>query len=225
MSLPPSKKLKLSPESQEYTETKDGDSGILIYNLPTEVLVHIFNHLNFSDVVKNCSNTCIRWRDIIVEFFMEPQLRIFALLDDDLKQKLLNENWNNECKDSNLIKTLWDKFKPYKSKLLVITGDNDEPDEPEFDENDPNYDKLRNEILVNATKDRTEVLDLSDSNLRCKFKYGPPLINDHKCSQCPPGYTRCPITYLYYYRVWYDKIIFKPQKWHFVHFRDVNINI
>ena len=48
-------------------------------DLPMEIIVVIFNHLNIQDL-QQCCQTCTKWKNIIVQFFFRPQLRTLAMV-------------------------------------------------------------------------------------------------------------------------------------------------
>ena len=83
-------------------------------NLPTEIIILIFQHLPLIDVVDNCLITCNKWQNIVIQYFLCPQLRIFAKLNSKLRHDLCNNGWSDDCTDNDLILSLWREFEPYK---------------------------------------------------------------------------------------------------------------
>ena len=77
----------------------------LIEDLPTEVIVIIFQHLSIKDL-QNCSQTCRKWEKIVVQFFFKPQLRSISKFDDFTKKYFQKKGWNEECDDTGLILSL-----------------------------------------------------------------------------------------------------------------------
>ena len=45
-----------------------------IHDLPTEILVMIFEYLNLHELVSTTSQTCMRWRGTISSFVVRPKL-------------------------------------------------------------------------------------------------------------------------------------------------------
>ena len=55
-------------------------TAILVFeDLPIEIIVVIFNHLNIQDL-QQCCQTCTKWKNVIVQFFFRPQLRTLAMV-------------------------------------------------------------------------------------------------------------------------------------------------
>ena len=55
-------------------------TAILVFeDLPMEIIVVIFNHLNIQDL-QQCCQTCTKWKNVIVQFFFRPQLRTLAMV-------------------------------------------------------------------------------------------------------------------------------------------------
>ena len=85
--------------------------------LPMEVLVLIFKFLNLSDIFENCSNTCKIWREIIAQFFLQPYLKILTRLDSDLRDKLHDNGWTEQCFDNDFLYETYEKITSYKGIL------------------------------------------------------------------------------------------------------------
>ena len=83
-------------------------------NLPTEIIILIFQHLPLNDVVDNCLITCNKWQNIVIQYFLSPQLKIFAKLNGKLRHDLCNNGWSDDCSNNDLILSLWREFEPYK---------------------------------------------------------------------------------------------------------------
>ena len=100
-----------------------------IADLPPEVLVKILEYVRFSDIEKNCMNVCKLWETLIASHFLVPKLKVFGLLDLELKKHLLSNGWidkNGSLEAKNLnpefIAETWKKFKPYRTKILIAGG-------------------------------------------------------------------------------------------------------
>ena len=83
--------------------------------LPTEILKTIFKNLDPASV-KNCSITCIRWKEVVAHFIFQAYLQKLAN-DEDLKlsvkQKLKQKGWTHDCVDYDLIIMLYEELKMY----------------------------------------------------------------------------------------------------------------
>ena len=65
--------------------------AVSIKHIPTEVLVLIFKHLNFSHIAENCSQVCRQWQGISCQFFIIPYILLMEKLDEDIRIFLKEE--------------------------------------------------------------------------------------------------------------------------------------
>ena len=49
-----------------------------ITNLPIEIILEIFSHLNRSDIILNCAKTTRLWKYIVSKFYIEPFINFLA---------------------------------------------------------------------------------------------------------------------------------------------------
>ena len=87
-----------------------------IQDLPIEILKKIFKNLDPISV-KNCSITCMGWKEIVAHYIFQPYLQELAIdenLSLSLKQKIRKKGWNHDCVDYNLIIALYEEFKFFK---------------------------------------------------------------------------------------------------------------
>ena len=94
-------------------------SYISIEDLPNEIIVIIFQNLNL-DTIELCSKISIRWYYICVHFFYRSHLKTIAKFDEESRQNLIEEGWNNDCYDYEFIVDLYKRFKSYRGKFLKI---------------------------------------------------------------------------------------------------------
>ena len=87
-----------------------------INDLPEEIIIIIFQHLQFQDIIENCSNTCMKWRFIVAHYFMQPYLKKLARHHLDLRKYFENVGWTEECSEIELILTLCERHMCYKYK-------------------------------------------------------------------------------------------------------------
>ena len=99
-----------------------------IENLPLELIDNpiaeepsIFKNLDETDII-NCSEALIgtRHEEYFAQKFLKPQLKIFASLDQNLKESLRNEGWFKECEDTKLIIQLWKELKPCLPSMYLL---------------------------------------------------------------------------------------------------------
>ena len=91
---------------------------VLFQELPIEILKIIFKKLDPISV-KNCSITCIRWKEIVAHYIFQPYLQKLASDEDlklSLKQKLSQKGWTHDCVDYDLIIALYEELKFFKGK-------------------------------------------------------------------------------------------------------------
>merc|ERR1712241_903685 len=85
-----------------------------INDLPEEIIVIIFQDLQFKDIIENCSNTCMKWRFIVAHYFMQPYLKKLARHHLDLRKTFESVGWTEECSEIDLILTLCERHMCYK---------------------------------------------------------------------------------------------------------------
>ena len=87
-------------------------------SLPYEIINHIFkNYLSFDDILNSSlSLLYTRYHEFIIVSYIGPALDTFSKLDLQLRKFLYEEGWTVDCKNSELIFTLWNKYKPYTSR-------------------------------------------------------------------------------------------------------------
>ena len=87
-----------------------------IQDLPIEIVKKIFKNLDPISV-KNCSITCMGWKEIVAHYIFQPYLQELAVdenLSLSLKQKIRKKGWTHDCVDYNLIIALYEEFKFFK---------------------------------------------------------------------------------------------------------------
>jgi len=95
-----------------------------IQDLPIEIVKKIFKNLDPISV-KNCSITCMGWKEIVAHYIFQPYLQELAIdenLSLSLKQKIRKKGWTHDCVDYNLIIALYEEFKFFKARILVTSG-------------------------------------------------------------------------------------------------------
>ena len=127
---------------------------VTIKDLPPEVLVFILKYLNITDIVENCSKTCVNWKEITAQFFMQPRLLKLSKSDKEAKRALEREGWSKNCQDYDFIICLHEKYCFYKGRILVISGSPQD---------------LRHQKL--------EIIDLSNLKLKCRL-LGNDIVNE-----------------------------------------------
>ena len=101
-----------SQTGQTYKIKMDFQTSFL--DLPPEMVEKIIKKFTSIQGVINCSLALVgtRHEKFVMEYFLKPQLKIFASLDLNLKEYLKNEGWFEECQDTKLIIRLRKEFKP-----------------------------------------------------------------------------------------------------------------
>ena len=92
--------------------------------LPLELWKKIFENLNFRDVL-TCSKVCCQWSNVSLRYFINPQLKVFASLRPELDAFLQEKGWNEEWLDMDFIDEVFKKFKPYRTRLVIAGGENE----------------------------------------------------------------------------------------------------
>ena len=62
----------------------------------------------------------VRWYYICIHFFYRSHLKSIAKFDEESRQNLIEEGWNNDCYDYEFIVDLYKRFKSYRGKFQKI---------------------------------------------------------------------------------------------------------
>jgi len=81
-----------------------------INDLPVEVIVLIFKELQHKDIFENCSNTCHKWRDIVIHYFIQPYLKKLAKHHLDLRRRFEIAGWNEDCHENEVILNTYENY-------------------------------------------------------------------------------------------------------------------
>ena len=110
----------------------------VITDLPPEITVLIFSYLRFSEVIENCCQTCLKWKILTAQFFIQPKLQKFANSNQEMRKTLQNEGWTEKHDvDYDLILKLYWKYLYFNGRILIMSG-----------------------VPQAATDDKIEILDL-----------------------------------------------------------------
>ena len=110
----------------------------VITDLPPEITVLIFSYLKFSEVIENCCQTCLKWKILTAQFFIQPKLQKFANSNQEMRKTLQNEGWTEKHDvDYDLILKLYWKYLYFSGRILIMSG-----------------------VPQAATDDKIEILDL-----------------------------------------------------------------
>ena len=94
--------------------------GASIEDLPVEVLYkNVFANLNPISV-SHCSETCVKWKEIVAIYIYHSFLQKFAAQNQDLKRKLYDQGWTEDTNDCSLIIHLYQKFKHFKGMYKIV---------------------------------------------------------------------------------------------------------
>ena len=89
-----------------------------IKQLPVEMLLNIFENLSLHDLVVKGSKTCLQWREIITQFMLRPKILRLANVNGAFKKNIEKDGWTEECDDTELILSLYQKYEIYSSKYF-----------------------------------------------------------------------------------------------------------
>ena len=109
------KKIKLdkTPHGSEKQE-----STTEIKALPEEMLIFTLKKLNFYDAVNNCSEVCVQWKEIVAKDILKPAIHKLALKKPIFKADIEADGWSDECQDSKLIFSLYQKYQKFEGMFF-----------------------------------------------------------------------------------------------------------
>ena len=94
-----------------------------INDLPEEMLLEIFEYLNFShyQLLMQYSKICVHWREIIARHIVAPRIARVATSNDKFKKLIEKNGWTEECDDTELLLFIHHKtMNPVTSKISLI---------------------------------------------------------------------------------------------------------
>lgn len=83
----------------------------MISKISTEIWVHIFKFTSASDLIHNCQDVSMEWRQIIATHFYNGVLKELAKNNPQLSQKFHEEGWTKDCRNTDLICSLFHSSK------------------------------------------------------------------------------------------------------------------
>ena len=107
------KKIKLMPHGSEKQQ-----STTEIMALPEEVLIFIFKKVSLHGAVLNCSKVSIQWKDTVALGILKPAILKLANINEQFKETIKQLGLTKDCKDSDLILSLYGKYKNYSCKYF-----------------------------------------------------------------------------------------------------------
>ena len=101
----------------KWTQTKNPTN---INALPEEMLLFIFKKLSLRDAVLNWSKICVKWRDTVALGILKPAILELARTNVQFKEEIKLHRLTKNCKDSDLMLSLYGKYEKYSSKHFLI---------------------------------------------------------------------------------------------------------
>ena len=111
----PWKKIKLDEESHGSDKQR---STTKITAFPEEMLIITLNKVSLHDAVLNCSKVSVQWKDTVALGILKPAILKLANTNKHFKEEIEQHRWTKDCKDSDLILSLYGKYKNYRCKYF-----------------------------------------------------------------------------------------------------------
>ena len=90
-----------------------------VQHLPNEVLVIIFEKISLHELVTNCANICVRWRELVAQRILGPKITKLANDTEKFKMEIKEKGWIEEAKNpTELIMSLYNKYEHFTSKFF-----------------------------------------------------------------------------------------------------------
>ena len=85
-----------------------------VQHLPNEVLVIIFEKISLHELVTNCANICVRWRELVAQRILGPKITKLANVSGKFKMDIMDEGWIEEAKNqTELLMSLYNKYEHF----------------------------------------------------------------------------------------------------------------
>ena len=90
-----------------------------VQDLPNEVLVIIFEKISLHELLTNCANICVRWRELVAQRILGPKITKLANVNGKFKMDIVEKGWIEEAiNPTELIMSLYDKYDHFTSKFF-----------------------------------------------------------------------------------------------------------
>ena len=90
-----------------------------VQHLPNEVLVIIFEQISLHELVTNCANICVRWRELVAQRILGPKITKLANDNGKFKMHIKEKGWVEEANNpTELIMSLYNKYEHFTSKYF-----------------------------------------------------------------------------------------------------------
>ena len=97
--------------------------GPQINDLPIEMFVEVFKHLNIDQIAFRYTEICIHWRENIALHILAPEIIRQAKSDTSFKKLLEKNQWTEECEDVEMLIYIYNKtLNPITSEFIHIFG-------------------------------------------------------------------------------------------------------
>ena len=116
----PGKFVDNNKMAEKQEEFKNMATEPKINDLPIEMFVEVFKHLNIDEIAFKHTEVCIQWRENIALHILAPELVRISAMDKRFKSLLEKNNWTEDCKDIDLILSFYDKYDYYTSKTMFF---------------------------------------------------------------------------------------------------------
>ena len=92
-----------------------------VQHLPNEVLVIIFEKISLHELVTNCANVCVRWRELVAQRILGPKIYNLAKINMKFKMDIKEKGWAEGEEANNpteLLMSLYNKYDHFTSKFF-----------------------------------------------------------------------------------------------------------
>ena len=90
-----------------------------VQHLPNEVLVIIFEKISLHELVTNCANICVRWRELVAQRILGPKINKLAKLNRKFRMDIKDAGWVEEANNpTELLMSLYNKYEHFTSKYF-----------------------------------------------------------------------------------------------------------
>ena len=106
---------KIKMDKKSYVSRKQG-STTEIRALPEEMLLFTLKKASLQDAVLNLSKVSVQWKDIVALDILKPAILKLANRNKQFMEEIERNRWTKDCKDSDLILSLYGKYQNYTCK-------------------------------------------------------------------------------------------------------------
>ena len=94
-----------------------------VQDLPNEILVIIFEKICLHELVTNCANICVRWRELVAQRILGPKINKLAKINWKFRMDIKEAGWTEEASNpTELLMSLYNKYEHFTNSKYFLSA-------------------------------------------------------------------------------------------------------